>query len=53
MEYLIEESKTKRTVATGETVIVLLNRETFKPEPIPESVRELIFNFEGNTVLTK
>lgn len=53
MEYLIEESKTKRIVATGETVIVLLNRETFKPEPIPESVRELIFKFEGNTVLTK
>ncbi|CUS77292.1 acyl-CoA thioesterase, partial [Candidatus Kryptobacter tengchongensis] len=40
MEYLIEESKTKRTVATGETVIVLLNRETFKPEPIPETVKK-------------
>ncbi|CUS98076.1 acyl-CoA thioester hydrolase [Candidatus Kryptobacter tengchongensis] len=53
MEYLIEESKTKRTVATGETVIVLLNRETFKPEPIPETVKNLIFKFEEENVLVK
>lgn len=53
MEYLIEESKTKRTVATGETVIVLLNRETFKPEPIPETVKKLIFKFEEENVLVK
>lgn len=53
MQYLIEETKTKREVANGETVIVLLNRETFKPEPIPDSVRELIFKFEGDSVVLK
>lgn len=53
MEYLIEENKTRRKVATGETVIVLLNRETFKPEPIPQNVRELILKFENYDVLVK
>lgn len=53
MEYLIEENKTRRKVATGETVIVLLNRETFKPEPIPQNVRELILKFENYDVLIK
>ncbi len=53
MEYLLEETKTRREVATGETVIVLLNRETFKPEPIPNSVREMILKFEGDRVVLK
>ncbi len=53
MEYLIEENKTKRKVATGETVIVLLNRETFKPESIPLNVREMILKFENYDVITK
>jgi len=53
IEYLIEENKTRRKVATGETVIVLLNRETFKPEPIPQNVRELILKFENYDVLIK
>lgn len=53
MEYLIEEIKTGREVASGETVIVLLNRQTFKPEPIPDSVREMILNFEGGDVVLK
>jgi acyl-CoA thioester hydrolase len=53
MEYLIEEKTTGRTVATGETVIVLLNRETFKPQPLPENVRDLILKFEGDGVVLK
>ncbi len=53
MEYLIEETKTGREVANGETVIVLLNRETFKPEPIPNNVREMILKFEGDGVVLK
>ncbi len=53
MEYLMKESKTGREVATGETVIVLLNRETFKPEPIPNSVRDMILKFEGDDVVLK
>jgi acyl-CoA thioester hydrolase len=53
MEYLIEEKTTDRTVATGETVIVLLNRETFKPQPLPENVRDLILKFEGDGVVLK
>lgn len=53
MEYLLEEVETKRKVATGETVIVLLNRETFKPEPIPDTVREMILKFEGDDVVLK
>jgi len=53
MEYLIEEIKTGREVASGETVIVLLNRQTFKPEPIPDSVRKMILNFEGGDVVLK
>jgi acyl-CoA thioester hydrolase len=53
MEYLIEETGTGREVANGETVIVLLNRETFKPEPIPNNVREIILKFEGDGVVLK
>ncbi len=53
MKYLIEENKSGRKVATGETVIVLLNRESFKPEPIPQSVRETILKFENFDVLIK
>jgi len=53
MEYLIEEKTTGRNVATGETVIVLLNRDTFKPQPLPENVRNLILKFEGDGVIVK
>ncbi|MCS7230392.1 MAG: thioesterase family protein [Candidatus Kryptonium sp.] len=53
MEYMIKDSKTKRTIATGETVIVLLNRETFKPEPIPQNVKDSIFKFEKEDVILK
>ncbi len=53
MEYLIEEKTTGRIVATGETVIVLLNRDTFKPQPLPENVRDVILKFEGDGIVVK
>jgi acyl-CoA thioester hydrolase len=53
MEYYIEDAETERPIADGETVIVLLDRETFEPEPIPDDLREKILEAEGDNVIIR
>lgn len=41
-------SETKALVAYAKSVLVHLDRKTFKSDRIPEDIRQMIINFEGN-----
>ena len=52
-EFLATHKKENRAVATGKTVIVVLDPDTWKPKTVPEDFREIIRKFEGSNLVEK
>lgn len=46
-EFLIRHKTENRVVATGESVHVAIDDESFRPMPVPEDFRHIIGRFEG------
>ena len=49
-EHLIFHHETGRLLVTQKSVQVNLNAETNRPERLPDELRKIIIDFEGNTV---
>ncbi|MHC4608375.1 MAG: acyl-CoA thioesterase [Planctomycetota bacterium] len=52
-EFLGMHRKENRVVATGRTVLVVLDPKTWKPKTVPDSFREIIRKFEGENLVEK
>ncbi len=52
-EFLAMHKKENRVVATGKTVLVVLDEKKWRPVPVPDEFRRLVRKFEGPNLVEK
>lgn len=53
MEYVLEDKKTKRLIATARTTMVMYNLKTASTQPIPDVLKERVMALEGRQIPNK